>query len=71
MENRWRFLKKFKIGWAYWCISVIPKLGRWRQEDQKYKASLGYIAKSSQKQSKKGREEERKRREERGRRKKK
>jgi hypothetical protein len=25
------------------CISVIPALGRWRQEDHEFKVSLGYI----------------------------
>jgi hypothetical protein len=26
------------------CTSIIPALGRFRQEDGKFKASLGYIA---------------------------
>jgi hypothetical protein len=29
--------------WAWWHISVILALRRWRQEDCKFKASLGYI----------------------------
>jgi hypothetical protein len=28
--------------WVWWCISVVPVLGRLRQEDHKFKASLGY-----------------------------
>lgn len=27
------------------CISVVPAWGSWRQEDQQFKASLGYIGK--------------------------
>lgn len=29
---------------ALWCTLVIPALGRWRQEEQKFKIILGYIA---------------------------
>jgi hypothetical protein len=32
-------------GW--WYMSVIPALGRLRQEDSKFKVSLGYIITSS------------------------
>jgi hypothetical protein len=31
-----------KLGW--WYTSVIPELGRLRQEDHRFEASLGYIA---------------------------
>jgi hypothetical protein len=31
-------------GWAWWFIPVIPPPRRWKQEDQEFKASLGYIA---------------------------
>jgi hypothetical protein len=30
-----------------WNTPTIPALGRWRQENGKFKASLGYIAKPS------------------------
>jgi ubiquinone/menaquinone biosynthesis C-methylase UbiE len=31
------------FSWAWWCMSIIPTLGRLRQEDYKFKAGLGYI----------------------------
>jgi hypothetical protein len=27
----------------WWCLPVIPALGRLRQEDNEFKSSLGYI----------------------------
>jgi hypothetical protein len=35
-------LKTLKV-WAWWCTSVIPALGRLRQGDHEFEASLGYI----------------------------
>jgi hypothetical protein len=32
-----------------WCASVIPALGRLRQEDLEFKSRLGYIARSKKK----------------------
>lgn len=28
---------------AWWYMSTIPKLSRWKQENQEFKASLGYV----------------------------
>jgi hypothetical protein len=36
--------EKKKRSQACWHMPVIPTLGRLRQEDHKFKASLGYIA---------------------------
>jgi hypothetical protein len=49
--------------WAWWYIPVIPAPRRLRQEDCKFKVSLGYIVRPSLK--KKKREEENKRKKER------
>jgi uncharacterized protein YceK len=32
-----------EFGQAWWCIVIIPALGRLRQEDLEFKASLGCI----------------------------
>jgi hypothetical protein len=31
------------LSWAWWCIHIIPALQKLRQEDPRFKASLGYI----------------------------
>ncbi|XP_040608667.1 desumoylating isopeptidase 1 isoform X2 [Mesocricetus auratus] len=33
---------KIQVNWCFWCMPVIPALGRWRQEDQEFKANLSY-----------------------------
>jgi hypothetical protein len=38
------FLDLEKDSKVWWCMPVIPELGRLMQEDQEFKASLGYIA---------------------------
>jgi hypothetical protein len=35
-----KLLKK-DMGQVWWCAPIIPALGRQRQEDSKFKASLG------------------------------
>jgi hypothetical protein len=35
--------KKGELCQVWWCTLVIPALGKLRQEDQRFKASLGYI----------------------------
>jgi hypothetical protein len=35
-----------KNGQAWWCTPIIPAVRRQRQEDQAFKASLGYIVRS-------------------------
>jgi hypothetical protein len=32
-----------KKSWVWWCISVIPAFRKQRQENQEFKASLGYV----------------------------
>jgi hypothetical protein len=36
--------KEGKASCVWWCTPVIPALGRLKQEDLLFKASLGYIA---------------------------
>jgi hypothetical protein len=36
---------KYVLSWAWWCMPVIPELGRLRQEAHEFKASLGFIGK--------------------------
>jgi hypothetical protein len=38
-------IKNTSLKRAWWCTTVIPALGRLRQEDLEFKASLGYIQK--------------------------
>jgi hypothetical protein len=40
-EGRWNLV--------WWCTSTIPALRRQKQEDHEFKASVGYIARLSQK----------------------
>jgi hypothetical protein len=35
--------KKGKFGWVWWCIPVIPVLGRLKEEEHEFEAGLGYI----------------------------
>jgi hypothetical protein len=35
--------KRKNFSWAWWCIHVIPELGRSRKEDHEFEASLGFI----------------------------
>jgi hypothetical protein len=37
-------IRREKICQAWWYMSVIPALRRWRQEDCEFEACLGYIA---------------------------
>jgi hypothetical protein len=41
-------LKKVKLD-QVWCTVVMPAFRRLRQEDRKFKACLGYLARPSQK----------------------
>jgi hypothetical protein len=50
------FAKRAKtviLFWALWLTSVVSVLGRLRQEDGKFKASLGYIVSPCLKTNKK------------------
>jgi hypothetical protein len=38
------YLLLSKTQYSWWCMPVIPALLRLRQEDHKFKTSLGYIA---------------------------
>jgi hypothetical protein len=37
---------------AWWCTLIIPALGRLGQQDLKFKASLGYVARPHLKKNK-------------------
>jgi hypothetical protein len=39
--------KDISLAGVWWCISIIPVLGRLRQEDHEFEVSLGYIMKYS------------------------
>jgi hypothetical protein len=52
--NTMLVLKKLQIiNWVWWHTSVIPALGRYRQEDQEFKASLGFSEKKKKERKKK------------------
>ena len=36
-------IEKIVQGRAWWCMLVIPVLGRLRQEDHRFRASLSYL----------------------------
>jgi hypothetical protein len=36
--------QQWHMSQVWWCLLVIPAPGRWRQEDLKFEASLGYTA---------------------------
>jgi hypothetical protein len=38
----------------WWCIPVIPALGRWRQDDLEFEASPGHIERPYLTQKRKG-----------------
>jgi hypothetical protein len=46
VKRKWdltfKFSFIFKISWAWWHTPIIPALGKVRQEDSEFKASLGY-----------------------------
>jgi hypothetical protein len=46
---------------VWWYTHIIPALGRWRQEDHKFKANLGYIVRPCLKPKKKKKKRERER----------
>jgi hypothetical protein len=47
------YVQNKKNSWARWCTPIIPALGRLRQEDHEFKASLGYTQKPCLKKRKK------------------
>jgi hypothetical protein len=42
-------IKKNEIDQVWWYTAIISVLGRLRQKDHKFKVSLGYVARLSQK----------------------
>jgi hypothetical protein len=41
-RNRKQFFEGIMVSPAWWFMSIILALERWRQEDHEFKASLGY-----------------------------
>jgi hypothetical protein len=47
-QKRKKYLNHRSLSWTWSCMPVIP-FQQWRQEDHKFKASVGYIETLSQK----------------------
>jgi hypothetical protein len=45
-------LIKISLNWAWWHTPIIPALRRLLEEDLKFKASLGYVARPCLKKKK-------------------
>jgi hypothetical protein len=46
-------LKGEIFSWAWWLLLIISALRRWRQEDCKFKANLGYVERPYQRKKEK------------------
>jgi hypothetical protein len=46
------------LSWEWWYMSIIPALGRLRQEDHELEASLGYIVRPCLKKRKRKKSEQ-------------